>query len=655
MGIMKNEKNERNFTENTQHQSDHETSPTPDKPQVPIRFNRRLLLWLALFWFIFIVFFNPGFQAPSLDLPYSTFKQHVKQGNVETVTIRGDRVMGQFTEPIAEGAQPEGETYKQFQTVIPSVGDTELVKLLETHDVTVRAQEESGSWLRMLVISLLPWLLIFGLFMYSQRKMQQGMGGFGGGLFGFGKSRAKRYEKTNSQELFADVAGLQNAKKELVEIVEYLKDPSRFRDLGGELPKGILLVGPPGTGKTLLARAVAGEANVPFFSTSGSEFIEMFVGVGASRVRDMFQSAKQEAPAIIFIDELDSIGRARGTGLGGGHDEREQTLNQILAEMDGFSGHESVVVIAATNRPDVLDSALTRPGRFDRQIMLELPQRQARLDILRLHTQQVPMSHDVNLENLAARTVGFSGAELKNLVNEAAILAGRHHRQQVEAIDFERARDKILLGSERDEPMTETEKRLVAHHEAGHALVSLLLPGTDTLQKVTIIPRGRALGVTEQLPSEERHNLSREYLLNRLVVMFGGRAAEKVVFGDVTTGGGDDLKQATRLARRMVCQWGMSEALGPVTFSQGEEHVFLGREMTEQKDFSEQTARLIDEEVQHIVQAMEQRAVHLLEQHQDKLEKLANALLEHETLELDEVERLLGVACTSPEALPTVK
>jgi cell division protease FtsH len=604
-----------------------------------------------LLWFVFVVFLNPGRQEVGLTLPYSAFKQQVAQGQVESVTIQGDRIHGQFSKPMPAPGEPEGKTYHYFRTVMPSFDDPKLVSLLEANQVTIQAQEERTSWFRMLLVSLLPWILILGLFLYGQRKMQQGLGG--GGLFGFGKSKAKRFEKSGSEVRFADVAGLRNAKLELGEIVEYLKDPSRFRRLGGELPKGVLLVGPPGTGKTLLARAVAGEAEVPFFSTSGSEFIEMFVGVGASRVRDMFQSAKREAPAMIFIDELDSIGRARGTGLGGGHDEREQTLNQILAEMDGFEGHESVVVMAATNRPDVLDTALTRPGRFDRQIMLDLPQRRARLNILRLHTQHVPLSLDVDLENLAARTVGFSGAELKNLVNEAALLAGRQHRTQVLAIDFERARDKILLGSERDEPMTEAEKRLVAHHEAGHALIALLLPGTDELQKVTIIPRGRALGVTEQLPAEERHNLSSEYLLNRLVVMFGGRAAEKVVFGDVTTGGGDDLKQATRLARRMVCQWGMSEALGPMTFRQGEEHVFLGREMTEQKDFSEHTARLIDEEVQHIMQAMEQRAVHLLEQHQDKLETLAHGLLEHETLEIDEVERLLGVESTRSEALPT--
>jgi cell division protease FtsH len=617
----------------------------------PTGWYRQSFLWLIVLWFLFFVVIRPTMQPPALDLSYSAFKQHVVQDEVAAITIQGDLLAGEFKQAVPAAGQKDGKTYKHFRTVVPSFGDAELGPLLEKHNVTIRAEQQSSSWLTTVLIAFLPWLLIIGLFVYSQRKMQQGLGGWGGGLFGFGRSRAKRYEKTSSEVRFTDVAGLTNAKKELQEIIEYLKDPSRFRDLGGELPKGVLLMGPPGTGKTLLARATAGEAHVPFFSTSGSEFIEMFVGVGASRVRDMFHNAKQEAPAVIFIDEIDSIGRSRGTGLGGGHDEREQTLNQILAEMDGFAPHESVVVMAATNRPDVLDPALTRPGRFDRQITLDLPQKRARLDILRLHTQRVPLADDVDLENLAARTVGFSGADLKNLVNEAALLAGRRHKLQVEAIDFEQARDKIILGSERDEPLTEREKRLVAYHESGHALLALLLPGTDTLQKVTIIPRGRALGATEQLPSEERHNLSRAYLLNRIAVMFGGRAAEKLVFGDVTTGGGEDLKQATQLARRMVCQWGMSDKLGPVTFRQGEEHVFLGRELTEQKDFSEYTARVIDEEMQRIIHAMEQRAEQLLEQHQEKLDILADALLEHETLEVEEVERLLGMK-TAPYALP---
>jgi cell division protease FtsH len=607
--------------------------------------NWRYILWFALLWFIVATLFARGTNPRRLDLAYSGFKQQVKQDNVTEVTIQGERIQGVFKQAV-QGHEQQNRTYKHFTTVVPSVGDADLLTLLEAHDVTIHTKAEEHSWLGPLLISVLPWVLLIGLFVYAQRRMRQnlGGGGFGGGLFGFGRSKAKRFEKSSSTVSFSDVAGLQNAKKELVEIVAYLKDHARFRNLGGELPKGVLLVGAPGTGKTLLARAVAGEANVPFFSTSGSEFIEMFVGVGASRVRDMFANAKKEAPAIIFIDELDSIGRSRGTGLGGGHDEREQTLNQILAAMDGFAPHESVVVLAATNRPDVLDPALTRPGRFDRQVTLELPQKRARQEILRLHTKKVPLANDVDLNNLAARTVGFSGADLKNLVNEATLLAGRKRQEQVESEDFEQARDKILMGSKRDEPLTDDERRLVAYHESGHALVARLLPGTDALQKVTIIPRGRALGATEQVPETERHNLSRTYLLNRLAVMLGGRAAEKLTFQDVTNGAGDDLKQATRLARRMVCQWGMSDKVGAMTVRQGEEHVFLGREIAEQRDFSEHTARLIDEEIKRIIHSMEQRAEELLKQHCDTLERLAEALLEHETLDAADVDRLVQAA-----------
>jgi cell division protease FtsH len=605
--------------------------------------NWRYILWFALLWVVVAALFSRGTDPNRLNLAYSKFKQQVTQDNVTEVTMQGESIRGAFKQPI-QGAEQQDRTYEHFATVVPPVGDADLLPLLEKHDVTIHTKEEQRSWLGPLLISVLPWVLIIGLFVYGQRRMRQqlGGGGFGGGLFGFGRSKAKRFEKSSSTVRFSDVAGLRNAKKELQEIVEYLKEPARFRDLGGELPKGVLLVGAPGTGKTLLARAVAGEANVPFFSTSGSEFIEMFVGVGASRVRDMFASAKREAPAIIFVDELDSIGRSRGTGLGGGHDEREQTLNQILAEMDGFAPHESVVVIAATNRPDVLDPALTRPGRFDRQVTLELPQKRARREILRLHTKHVPLAADVDLDNLAARTVGLSGAELKNLVNEAALLAGRRQHERVDSEDFEQARDKILMGSKRDEPLTDDERRLVAYHESGHALVARVLPGTDALQKVTIIPRGRALGATEQVPETERQTLSRTYLLNRLAVMLGGRAAEKLTFQDVTNGAGDDLKQATRLARRMVCQWGMSEKVGAMTVRQGEEHVFLGREIAAQRDFSEHTARLIDEEVKRIIHSMEQRAEALLQRHQDRLERLAEALLEHETLAVEDIDRLVG-------------
>jgi cell division protease FtsH len=621
-----------------------------NQPSILQGFNWRTLIWFVLAWLLFIALFGPKPDVQRIALPYSQFKQQVQKGNVAEVTVKGDRITGTFANDYQVEGEKNGRTYTYFSTVVPSFGDRELMTILETNKVVIKAEEDKRSWLTLLLINLLPWVLIIGLFMYARSRMKNRLGGFGGGLFGFGKSKAKRYEKSTSKVRFSDVAGLANAKQELQEIVAYLKEPERFRDLGGELPRGILFMGAPGTGKTLLARAVAGEADVPFFSISGSEFIEMFVGVGASRVRDMFETAKKEAPAIIFIDELDSIGRARGTGLGGGHDEREQTLNQILSEMDGFEPHQSVVVMAATNRPDVLDAALTRPGRFDRQITLDLPQKRARHHILRLHTENVPLADDVDLQNLAARTVGFSGAELKNLVNEAALLAGRQGKQSVEADDFAQARDKILLGSQRDEPLTEEEKHSVAYHEAGHALLARLLPGADPLQKVSIIPRGRALGATEQLPEEERHNLSRTYLLNRIAVMLGGRVAEKVALQDITSGAGDDLKKATQLARRMICQWGMSERLGAVTFRQGEEHIFLGREMAEQKDFSEHTARLIDEEIQNLMQSMEQKAQRILEQHRDKLDILATALLEHETLELQEVNRLLGLDGAAPPA-----
>jgi cell division protease FtsH len=602
----------------------------------------RNLIWLALLWFVMLLLFSPGKRLNTIDISYTVFKQHVAQGHVTKITMKGDTITGTFKEPYQVQSEHNGRTYTHLSTVRPTLQDPELLPLLERQKVIIDAKQANGSWLWVVALNLLPWLLIFGLFWYGRKRMKEGLGG-PGGLFGFGKSKAKRYTQTSSTVRFADVAGLENAKKELSEIIAYLREPSRFLKLGSELPKGILLTGPPGTGKTLLARAVAGESEAAFFSISSSEFIEMFVGVGASRVRDMFDNAKKEAPAIIFIDEIDSIGRARGTGLGGGHDEREQTLNQILAEMDGFAPYESVVVMAATNRPDVLDAALVRPGRFDRQITLDLPQKRARQEILGLHTQKVPLAADVDLENLAARTISFSGADLKNLVNEATLLAGRKYQRQVDAEAFDQARDKILLGSKSDKPITETEKRIVAYHEAGHALLARLLPGTDPLQKVSIIPRGPALGATEQLPEEERHNLSRTYLLNRIAVMLGGRVAESVALQDITSGSGDDLKQATHLARRMVCQWGMSERLGAVAFRQGEEHVFLGGEMTEPKDFSEHTARLIDEEIQRIVQTMEDKAEQLLTQHRDQLDTLAQALLKYETLDAADVERLLDL------------
>mgnify|MGYP006277388473 CR=1 FL=1 len=630
----------------------------PSRPPQPNRsggpFHWRILLAVLLGWMVLAYLLRPGGASGVLELPYSAFKSHLQKGHVAEVTVEGDEIRGEFSEPIQRGSgdqgkdsEEQGAAYERFKTVMPSFEDPELMTLLKEKDVTLNAESPGRSWVSTLVAGLLPWLLIIGFLVWSSRRFQQKAGG-GGGLFGFGKSKAKLYDKSMVDMGYDDVAGLPNAKKELQEVVDFLREPERYQSLGGKLPKGILLVGPPGNGKTLMARATAGEADVPFFSISGSEFIEMFVGVGASRVRDMFKQAKKDSPSIIFIDELDSIGRVRGTGLGGGHDEREQTLNQILAEMDGFTPQESVVVLAATNRPDVLDPALVRPGRFDRQVALELPQRKARQEILELHTRDVPLEDDVDLSEVAERTVGFSGADLENLVNEAALMAARKGKEKVAAEDFEQGRDKILMGIEREDVIKPEEKRVIAFHEAGHALVARLLPKADPLEKVTIIPRGRSLGVTEQIPEEDRHNLGMAYLQARIAVMLGGRAAERVVFGEVTTGAGDDLKKTTQLARRMVCQWGMSDKLGPTAFQRGEPHPFLGREMAEQKDFSEHTARVIDEEIQRITREMEDRATNLLQEHRDQLDRLAEALLENETLVREEIDELLSLDSSEP-------
>jgi cell division protease FtsH len=608
--------------------------------------NWKRMLLILLLWMIVFSFFLPSHRKNQLSLSYTDFKKRVRQNQVSEITFKGKEIYGKFKKPVeAPGekgkAEKNARKFSQFTTVLPSIQDPDLMPVLEKNGVNIRAELNKRSWFWTLLIYVLPWVLIIGFFVYSSRKFQERMGGKGG-IFGFAKSKAKLYTRSTSNVTFEDVADLENAKRELLEVVGFLKDPSKYSSLGGELPRGILLVGPPGVGKTLMARAVAGEAEVPFYSISGSEFIEMFVGVGASRVRDMFGKAKKEAPAIIFIDELDSIGRARGTGFGGGHDEREQTLNQILSEMDGFSPHESVVVISATNRPDVLDPALIRPGRFDRQVTVDLPQREARHAILEIHTREVPLAGDVDLENVAARTVGFSGAQLKNVVNEAALLAARKNRKEVGMEEFDQARDKILMGIEREDVINEEEKEAIAYHEAGHVMVTRSIPGADPLEKVSIIPRGRALGATEQIPQEDRHNLNRNYLLGRVAIMLGGRAAEKTVFGDLSSGAGDDLKNATELARRMVCQWGMSEKLGPVAFHKGDSHPFLGREMAEPKDFSEHTARLIDEEIRKILSDMESRAEEILGERRDQLDALARLLMEHETLSKEEIDEALG-------------
>jgi cell division protease FtsH len=614
--------------------------------------SKRSFFWLGLLLLLFLFYFGSYLQPHVPQISYSAFREQLTEGNVSSVTVQEDKLSGSLKKPMELGSGENKIEIKKFRTILPSFGDPKLLNLLEKNKVTINTKSEERSWFTTLLIGVLPWVLIIGFFVWSSKKLQQRMGGLGkGGPFSFGKSKAKLYQRSSSEVTFKDVAGLHHAKKELSEIVDYLKDPSKFRNLGGELPRGILMIGPPGTGKTLMSRAVAGEANVPFYSISGSEFIEMFVGVGASRVRDMFEKAKKDAPTIIFIDELDSIGRVRGTGVGGGHDEREQTLNQILAEMDGFSGHESVVVIAATNRPDVLDPALIRPGRFDRRVVLDRPDKRARKEILEIHTRKTPLAEDVDLEVVAAMTVGFSGADIKNLVNEAALLAGRKDKDRVESEDFDLALDKIRLGIEREDYISHEDKEIIAYHEAGHTLMAELLPKADPLKKVSIIPRGRALGATEQLPEEDRYNLSRSYLLDRIAVMLGGRSAEKLVFNDLSTGAGDDLKQATQLARRMVCQWGMSEKLGPVTFRQGETHPFLGREIAQPKDFSEETARIIDEEVRRIVGEMEEKAEKTIHANRQKLDILARALVEHETLEKEEVDRLLNSAAAQAEAV----
>ncbi|MBB3060911.1 ATP-dependent zinc metalloprotease FtsH [Microbulbifer rhizosphaerae] len=620
----------------------------PQKPPLQPMPWGRYVVWILVFLAITQFWANFQQREERQQISYSEFKEKVRAGEVASVTLKGDRLTGELKRAESQ-REPADKTLPptHFVTTLPPVEDPELMPLLEEHKVNIEAKPGDEGWGARLLVLMLPWILIIGLFWYAGRRMQERMGGVGGmgggagGAFGFGKSRAKRFERGESTVTFEDVAGLENAKKDLQEIAGYLRDPEHYRKLGAKIPKGILLMGPPGTGKTLLAKAVAGESDVPFYSISGSEFIEMFVGVGASRVRDMFESAKRESPSIIFIDEIDSVGRARGTGIGGGHDEREQTLNQILGEMDGFDPHEAVVVMAATNRPDVLDAALMRPGRFDRKITLDLPDKRARRSILEIHSREVPLDDDVDLDRMAALTVSFSGADLENLINEAALLAGREDKPAVDMACLLLARDKVVLGGEREMVIGDDEKEIIAYHEAGHALAASLLPNADPLDKATIIPRGRSLGATEQIPEEERHSLRPSYLRDRIAVMLAGRASEQVVFNEISTGAEEDLKQATTLARHMVTHWGMSEKLGPVAFRRGEEHIFLGREMAQQKDFSEHTAQIIDEEIGELVRKLEGEVRELLEKHRDQLDMLAKALLEKETLESGEIQSIL--------------
>ena len=590
-------------------------------------------------------------QTSSAQLSYSEFKTELRQGQIAAVIIQGERLSGEFTEarsfeldtPAPELSQPPPTLIKHFRTTLPPFNDPELLPLLDQQQVAVSVKSIAGqtAWTGFLV-GLLPWILIIGFWIYFFRRMNR-HGGIGGNMLNqFGKSGAQLYSATSSSVTFNDVAGLAEAKQELQEIIAYLRNPEKFSRLGGRVPRGVLLVGPPGTGKTLMARAVAGEAEVPFFNISASQFIEMFVGVGASRVRDLFNNAKKNAPSIIFVDELDAVGRARGTGLGGGHDEREQTLNQLLSELDGFDPHDEIIVMAATNRPDVLDSALLRPGRFDRQVVIERPDWRDRTAILQVHTRKMPLAEDVNLETIAKGTPGMVGADLQSLVNEAALIAAREDAEQVGNQHLEQAKDRQLMGMERKLFLTEREKRITAFHEAGHTLVARCLPYSDPIHKVTIIPRGQALGLTQQLPKDDRYQYQRSYLMGRLAVSLGGRAAELLYFGEYSTGAQSDLKQVMELAEKMVCQWGMSERLGPLSFSRGEEHPFLGRKLATEKQFSEKTAWIIDQEIEKLIGVAADCAEQILNDNRAVLETLAETLLEEETLDKERLEELFS-------------
>ncbi len=598
---------------------------------------KNLLFWVVVGLFMILLFnlFSVQTHAPEEDVIFSDFMAKLERGEVSKVTIRGNDIRAELT---------GGTRIKTYAADYP-----DLVKTLRAKNVQIEAKPPDDSpWYITFLVTWGPFILFLGLWFFLMRQMQIG----GNKALSFGKSRARMLTEERKKVTFSDVAGVDEAKEEVVEIIEFLKDPRKFQKLGGRIPKGVLIVGPPGTGKTLLAKAIAGEAGVPFFSISGSDFVEMFVGVGASRVRDLFEQGKKHAPCIIFIDEIDAVGRLRGAGLGGGHDEREQTLNQLLVEMDGFDTTEGVILIAATNRPDVLDPALLRPGRFDRQIVVNRPDLKGRVEILKVHTKKVPVAKDVELEKIGRGTPGFSGADLENLVNEAALWAARQNKKEVETNDFETAKDKVLMGAERKSMvLSEYEKRVTAYHEAGHALMAKLLSGADPVHKVTIIPRGRALGVTMQLPTDDRHNFSKEFLYNTLAILMGGRVAEELVLKNITTGAGNDIERATDLARKMVCEWGMSDKLGPLTFGKKDEEIFLGREIATRRDFSEQVAVEIDHEVKRLVLENYERTKQMLTQHMATLKRLAEALLEKEVLDAPEIDEIVRQGSV-PESVP---
>ncbi|MDP2971540.1 MAG: ATP-dependent zinc metalloprotease FtsH [Deltaproteobacteria bacterium] len=576
---------------------------------------------------IMILLFNL-FNKPRqtiADKNYSDFINAVESNRVLDVETRGRSIIWRD----AEG--------KRFKTYAPE--DPEMIKIIREKKIAINAkkEEETPLWQNIL-ISWFPMIILIGVWLFFMRQMQIG----GGKALSFGKSKAKILTKEQHKVTFDSVAGIEEAKDELEEIIDFLRDPKRFTKLGGRIPKGVLLIGAPGTGKTLLARAIAGEADVPFFSISGSDFVEMFVGVGASRVRDLFLQGKRNAPCIVFIDEIDAVGRHRGAGLGGGHDEREQTLNQLLVEMDGFESNEGVILIAATNRPDVLDPALLRPGRFDRQVFVPVPDVKGREEIIKVHSKKIPLAEDVNLTLLARGTPGFTGADLENLVNEAALLAARLGKERVEMVDLEQAKDKVMMGVERKSMIIPLEeRRITAYHEAGHTLVAKMIPGTDPIHKVTIIPRGRALGITQQLPIDEKHTYPKDYLLNNIAIMMGGRVAEELVLNSQTTGAGNDIERSTEIARKMVCEWGMSDNLGPLAYGKKEEQIFLGREFAQHRDYSEDTARLIDNEIRAIVTQSHEKAKEIIQGNMDTLHRLASALLEKEVLDGNQIERII--------------
>ena len=590
------------------------------------QFYKNLALWLVIGMIMIAVFniFNQPLNSQS-EVIFSEFMNEVESGKITEVTIQGDLISGTYLDG------------RSFQTMTPSK-DQDLIRILREKGVRiVVVAPEQTSWYMNILISWFPMILLLGIWIFFMRQMQAG----GGKAMSFGKSKARLMNEDKNKVTFKDVAGVDEAKEELREIIEFLREPQKFNKLGGKIPKGVLLIGPPGTGKTLLAKAIAGEASVPFFSISGSDFVEMFVGVGASRVRDLFEQGKKNSPCIVFIDEIDAVGRHRGSGMGGGHDEREQTLNQLLVEMDGFENNEGVILIAATNRPDVLDPALLRPGRFDRQVTVDRPDVKGREGVLKVHTATVPLTENVDLKTIARGTPGFTGADLANLVNEAALLAARDDKKCVSNDDFESAKDKVLMGVERRSMViSEKEKKTTAYHEAGHALVAFKLPGTDPLHKVTIIPRGRALGVTMQLPEDEKHTYPKSYLYNNLAIFMGGRVAEEICLEQMTTGAGNDIERATEMARQMVCEWGMSEKMGPLTYGSKDQQVFLGMD-TKQKHFSEETANSIDQEVRALVMGGYEKAREILTDHRDSLEKMAIALLDRETLTGLEIKEII--------------